>query len=166
MNLLLLKQICIISAFMGAFGGVIALCAPLTLIMLLSAFIFPAIIVLVYLKKNDLIGIINTREGAIFGAIIGFVSFLASFAIYAPISVILAWIVKLISGAFYIPGFLRLLPFDLGTFIVLIFSVIFLAAICAIFNGFWGLVTAYVFEIITGIKKENNENNSIDFEIK
>lgn len=166
MNLLLLKQISIISAFIGAFGGAVALIPPMTLIMLLSAFLFPAVIVLVYLKKNDLIGIINTREGAIFGSVIGFVSFIASFVIYAPVSVILAWIVKLISGAFYIPGFLRLLPFDIGTIIVLIFSVIFLAVISALFNGFWGLVTAYVFEMITGMKKENDENNSVDFEIK
>ena len=166
MNLIIIKQIAILSAFLGAFGGLVALVPPLTLIMLLSAFIFPAIIVLVYLKQNELIGIINTREGTIFGAIIGFVSFIASFVIYAPISIILAWIIKLISGNFYIPGFLRLIPLDLGTFIVLMFSVIFLAGISAIFNGFWGLVTAWIYELITGIKKENNQNNSIDFEIK
>lgn len=166
MNLIILKQLAILSIFIGFIGGAVALLPPLTLVMLLSAFIFPAIMILVYLKQNDLIGIINTREGAIYGAIIGFVSFMASFVVYAPSSIVIAWIVKLISGKFYIPGFLRLLPFDFGTLIVLIFSVIFLAGISAIFNGFWGLVTAWVYEIITGQKKENNQNNSIDFEIK
>lgn len=166
MNLIILKQIAILSAFIGVFGGLVALIPPFTFLMLLSAFIFPAIIILVYLKQNELIGIINIREGAMFGAVIGFVSFIASFIIYAPISVILAWIIKLFSGDFYIPGFLRLLPLDLGTFIVLIFSVIFLAGISAIFNGFWGIVTAWIYELITGEKKENNQNNSIDFEIK
>ena len=38
--------------------------------------------------------------------------------------------------------------------------------ISALFNGFAGLVTAYVYEMITGIKKENNQNSSVDFEIK
>ena len=166
MNLLILKQLSIISAFLGIIGGLVALVPPFTFIMLLSAFIFPAIIVLVYLKQNELIGIFNTREGAIFGALIGFVSFVASFLIYAPVSVIIAWIVKLISGNFYIPGFLRLLPLDFGTFIVLIFAVIFLAAISALFNGFWGLTTAWAYELITGFKKEDNQNTSVDFEIK
>ena len=166
MNLVILKQLIILSAFLGAIGGAAALLPPFTLLMLLSAFIFPAIIILVYLKQNDLIGIINTREGAIFGAVIGFVSFIASFVIYAPVSILIAWIVKLVSGNFYIPGFLRLLPIDLGTFIVLIFSVIFLAGLSAVFNGFWGLVTAWVYELITGQKKDNNQNSSIDFEIK
>jgi hypothetical protein len=36
----------------------------------------------------------------------------------------------------------------------------------ALFNGFTGMVTAWIYEIITGLKKENNQNNSIDFEIK
>lgn len=166
MNLIVLKQLAILGAFIGVLGGLVALLPPFTLLMLLSAFIFPAVIVLVYLKQNDLIGVINTREGAIFGAIIGLVSFIASFIVYAPVSIIIAWIVKLVSGNFYIPGFLRLLPLDFGTIIVLLFSVIFLAAISAIFNGFWGLVTAWVYELITGFKKENNQNNSIDFEIK
>ena len=166
MNLLILKQLSIISAFLGIIGGLVALVPPLTFIMLLSAFIFPAIIVLVYLKQNELIGIFNTREGAIFGALIGFVSFVASFLVYAPVSVIIAWLVKLISGNFYIPGFLRLLPLDFGTFIVLIFVVIFLAAISALFNGFWGLAIAWVYELITGFKKEDNQNTSVDFEIK
>jgi hypothetical protein len=166
MNLIILKQLAILSAFVGVIGGLVALLPPFTLLMLLSAFIFPAILVLVYLKQNDLIGIINTREGAIFGSIIGFISFIASFVVYAPISILLAWIIKLISGDFYIPGFLRLLPFDIGTIIVLIFSVIFLAGLSAVFNGFWGLVTAWVYELITGVKKESYQNNSVDFEIK
>ena len=166
MNIMILKQLALLSTLLGAFGGLVALIPPLTLIMLISAFIFPAAIILIYLKKNDLIGIFNTREGAIFGALIGFVSFIASFLVYAPISVIIAWLVKIISGSFYIPGFLRLISLDFGTLIVLLFAVIFLAGISALFNGFWGLVTAWIYEIITGFKKENDENTSVDFEIK
>ena len=43
---------------------------------------------------------------------------------------------------------------------------ILMAGISALFNGFAGLVTAYVYELITGIKKGKDENSSIDFEIK
>ena len=166
MNLLLIKQIAIISAVLGAIGGLIALIPSFTLLMLLSAFVFPAVIVLVYMKRNELIGIINTREGCIFGAIIGFVSFIASFAAYAPISVIIAWIVKLIFRTNYIPGFLRLIPLDLLSIIVLVLTVIFLAGISAVFNGATGLVTIWVWELVTGESKEKAQNSSIDFEIK
>ena len=44
--------------------------------------------------------------------------------------------------------------------------IIFMAGISALFNGFSGLVTAYVYELLTGIKKAPDENTSIDFEIK
>ena len=61
---------------------------------------------------------------------------------------------------------MRLIPFDFGSIFVLVMCVIFLAGLSAIFNGFFGAVTAYAYELITGIKKGNNENTSIDFEIK
>ena len=46
-----------------------------------------------------------------------------------------------------------------------ILLMLLMAGISALFNGFTGLVTAYVYELITGIKKEANENNSVDFTI-
>ena len=54
----------------------------------------------------------------------------------------------------------------IGTFVVMLFLIIFMGGISALFNGFGGLVTAYAYELITGIKKENNQNSSVDFEIK
>jgi len=164
-NIILIKQIAILSALIGGIGGAIALLPPLTLWMFLLAFICPAILVLVYLKKNELIGIINTQEGCIFGAIIGFVSFIAAFVVYAPVSIIIGLIVRLFNAT-YVPGFLRFIPLNFGSIVVLLISVIFAAAISALFNGFGGFVTAYLYEFITGIKKEANENNSVDFEIK
>jgi len=41
-----------------------------------------------------------------------------------------------------------------------------MGGISALFNAFSGLVTAYVYELITGVKKENNQNSSVDFEIR
>ena len=53
-----------------------------------------------------------------------------------------------------------------GSFVVMILLMILMAGISALFNGFAGLVTAYVYELITGIKKENNQNTNVDFAIK
>ena len=161
MNLLLLKQMAILSAFAGVILGLITVVPFVSaisffiLILCLSAFI------LVYLKQNDLIGIISVREGCIFGAVIGFVSFITFSIVYTPISMLLGWLIPA-----YTQGFMRFFLSSFGSIIVMVLLIILMAGISALFNGFAGLVTAYVYEIITGYKKEANENNSVDFEIK
>ena len=161
MNLLLLKQLSILSAFAGAILGFvtiipyISMLSFMVLILCLSAFI------LAYLKQNDLIGIISLREGCIFGAVIGFVSFIAFSVVYTPISMLLGWLIPS-----YTQGFLRFFLSSFGSFVVMIMLMILMAGISALFNAFAGLVTAYVYELITGMKKGKDENNSIDFEIK
>ena len=161
MNLLLLKQLSILSAFAGAILGFITIIpyvsfiSSMLLILCLSAF------VLAYLKQNELIGIISVREGCIFGAVIGFVSFLAFAVVFTPISMLLGWLIPS-----YTQGFMRFFLGSFGSFIVMIFLIIFMGGISALFNAFSGLVTAYVYELITGVKKENNQNSSVDFEIR
>ena len=162
MNFLLLKQLSILSAIAGVIFGLITVIpyvsffSFLILITCLSAF------VLAYLKQNDLIGIISVREGCIFGAVIGFVSFLTFSAIFAPISMLLGWLIPS-----YTQGFLRFfISAGFGSFIVMLLLIVLMAGISALFNGFAGLVTAYVYELITGMKKDAEENNTIDFRIE
>ena len=159
MNLLLLKQLSILSAFAGAILGFITIIPYVSFIsfMLLILCLF----VLAYLKQNELIGIISVREGCIFGAVIGFVSFLAFAVVFTPISMLLGWLIPS-----YTQGFMRFFLGSFGSFIVMIFLIIFMGGISALFNAFSGLVTAYVYELITGVKKENNQNSSVDFEIR
>lgn len=161
MNLLILKQLSILSLFAGAILGFItiipyvSLFSFLILILCLSAFI------ITYLKQNDLIGLISVKEGCIFGAVIGFVSFISFSIIYAPISMLIGWLVPT-----YSQGFLRFFLTSFGSVIVMILLMLLMAGISALFNGFAGLITAYVYELISGIKKETNENNTIDFTIE
>lgn len=161
MNLLILKQLSILSLFAGAILGFItiipyvSLFSFLILILCLSAFI------ITYLKQNDLIGLISVREGCIFGAVIGFVSFISFSIIYAPISMLIGWLVPT-----YSQGFLRFFLTSFGSVIVMILLMLLMAGISALFNGFAGLITAYVYELISGIKKETNENNTVDFTIE
>lgn len=161
MNLLILKQLSILSLFAGAILGFItiipyvSLFSFLILILCLSAFI------ITYLKQNDLIGLISVREGCIFGAVIGFVSFISFSIIYAPISMLIGWLVPA-----YSQGFLRFFMTSFGSVIVMILLMLLMAGISALFNGFAGLITAYVYELISGIKKETNENNTVDFTIE
>ena len=51
-----------------------------------------------------------------------------------------------------------------GGVFVMLSLLLFLALISALMNAFSGLTTAYVYELLSGLKKAENEN--IDFEIK
>ena len=42
--------------------------------------------------------------------------------------------------------------------------IFFIALLSALMNAFAGLATSYVYELLTGLKKESND--SVDFEIK
>ena len=66
----------------------------------------------------------------------------------------------------YSQGFLRFFLTSFGSFVVMVLLMILMAGISALFNGFAGLVTAYVYELISGIKKDANENNTVDFTIE
>ena len=161
MNLLLLKQLSILSAFAGAILGFITIIPYVSFISFMLLILCLSAFVLAYLKQNELIGIISVREGCIFGAVIGFVSFLAFAVVFTPISMLLGWL-----SPSYTQGFMRFFLGSFGSFIVMIFLIIFMGGISALFNAFSGLVTAYVYELITGVKKENNQNSSVDFEIR
>ena len=161
MNLLLLKQLSILSAFAGAILGFITIIPYVSFISFMLLILCLSAFVLAYLKQNELIGIISVREVCIFGAVIGFVSFLAFAVVFTPISMLLGWLIPS-----YTQGFMRFFLGSFGSFIVMIFLIIFMGGISALFNAFSGLVTAYVYELITGVKKENNQNSSVDFEIR
>lgn len=161
MNLLLLKQLSILGLFAGAMLGLVAVIPFAFWICILISMFWISAFVLGYLKQQDLIGIINVREGSIFGAVIGFVAFIAFAIVFIPISSLLGLIFK--SYSLDVLGFFMS---DFGSFIVLILLIISTAGLAALFNGFTGLITAYVYELLSGIKKENNENNTIDFTVE
>lgn len=161
MNLLLLKQISILSAIAGVALGLITIIPFINLFSFMVLMLCLSVFILFYMRKNELIGIINLREGCLIGAVIGFVSFMAFSVVYIPITMLLGWLIPS-----YSQGWIRFFMGGFGTFIVMLFLVLFVAGLSALFNGFAGLVYVYITELITGIRKENNQNSSVDFEIK
>ena len=161
MNLLLIKQLSIISAIAGVILGLVTVIPYISLFSFIILLTCISAFILVYLKQNDLIGILSIKEGCISGAIIGFVSFMAFAIVYAPISIVLSTLIP----TYPQKHFLYFIT-DFGTFIVTLFILLFIAGIGALFNGFTGLITAYAYQMITGIKKGNDENNSIDFTVE
>lgn len=158
MNELLLKQIAMLSAITGGALGILSLIPYVNIFSFSLLIICLSSAILVYMKKENLIGIFDLKEGGIFGGIIGFFSFLAFSIIFIPLDMLLSFIFR---------GYNSFLPFffnSFGSFIVLVMLIFFLALLSALMNGFAGLTTAYVYELLSGIKKEENE--SVDFEIK
>ena len=93
MNLLLIKQLSIISAIAGVILGLITVIPYISLFSFIILLTCISAFILVYLKQNDLIGILSIKEGCISGAIIGFVSFMAFAIVYAPISIVLSTLI-------------------------------------------------------------------------
>lgn len=164
MNPLLIKQIAILSAILGGILGGLTLIPFVQNFSFMTLILLVAAIVIVYMKKNDLIGIIDVKEGALLGGIAGFVSFLAFSVVFMPLVMLLGWLLSLLKvnyNTFGISIFIQTGPF------VLIMLVVFLGLLSALMNAFTGLVTAYVYEFLTGIKKEEKtKEEAIDFEIK
>lgn len=160
MNILLLKQVALFSALIGGAIGLITLIPFVGTLAFLTLILFLSAIIIIYLKKNDLIGIINLKEGAILGAVIGFSAFIAFSIIFSPLSIIIG----MIFSKYYIGHLLTMFLTNFGGFFVMIMLLFFLALISALMNAFSGLTTAYIFELLSGLKKAENEN--IDFEIK
>lgn len=163
MNPVLLKQTSILSAILGGILGVATLIPFVRNFSFLLLILCVSAVVIIYMKKNDLIGIIDVREGAILGAIIGFISFIAFSIVYIPSVVLLSAFLSLFKiyyNTFGITIFIQ------SGFFVLVILVIFLGFLSALMNAFSGLVTAYIYEILSGIKKEEKEAEHIDFEIK
>lgn len=160
-NELLLKQIAILSALAGGVLGFLTIFPYINIFSVTILVICLAAGILVYMKRENLIGIFDMKEGAILGAVVGFVSFIAASIIYIPLDIILGLIPLAAFKAHFI---MRFFFNSFGSFIVMLMLIFFVALLSALMNAFAGLATSYVYEILTGLKKENNE--SFDFEIK
>jgi hypothetical protein len=158
MNPIIVKQSAVLSAILGGILGAITLVPFVNTFSFLLLMLAVSAVVIVYMKKNDLIGIIDVKEGAVLGGIIGFVAFIAFSIVFVPLASILGLIFK---G--YYPYVLYLVK---DGFFVLILLVVFMGILSALMNGFAGLVTAYVYEFLSGIKKEEKAKEQFDFEIK
>lgn len=162
MNLLLIKQIGLFSVLIGLIIGLVTIIPLLGPIVFTLYFMALSAGIIIYLKKNNILGDITVKEGGILGAVIGFASFIAFSIVFVPLSTLLAifvnnWAGKVIVQCFTSPA----------TFFVFLFLIFFVALLCALMNGFSGAVTAYIYEVLSGLKHneevyenyENRENN-------
>ena len=151
MNIILLKQISILSAILGAALGLVTLIPYIGVLSFLICVFAAGSLVLIYMKKLELIGELDTKSWAIYGAISGFVSFIGFSIAFVPIATIIGMIVK---TSYYLGISLM---FRLGFFITIL-MIIFVAVLAALMNGFGAMTTSYAISLYNSqIKQSSND---------
>ncbi|MBR3888942.1 hypothetical protein IKJ53_00345 [bacterium] len=164
MNLLLLKQIGLLGALIGLGMGVISLIPFIGHFLFVLYFLLLSAVIIVYLKKINILGKITIKEGGIIGAVLGFCSIIAFSIVFVPLAALIQFI---FSFENILLDIVKYAFTSVSFFFVLIFFMVFLALLCALMNGFSGAVTAYIYEVLEEYKKGQEvsfERN--DFEIK
>lgn len=138
MNQLVVKRAVVFSSI---FGAVLGLCALVPAIIGYVGFILvfcSSIIIILYMKKNEKhLGIIDTQQGAILGAVVGFFTTVGFFSVFSP----MVCIIKMFFKSYYdyaIPGMF-------ATGIWLFFVVVFMVGVMfAMTNAASGMALAWV----------------------
>lgn len=157
MNFELMKKVTLLSVFVGFVIGLITLVPYINLFsfLFLTFLIAPALII--YLKMNNMLGIVDTREGAIIGAIIGIASFTGFFILFTPLSALIGLLYK--NGVYVV---MKWFFSSGGGIMVLILAFLMIGSLIALFNAFSGTFTAYLYQEQQKLHKEQNQNFQIE----
>ncbi len=162
MNKLLIKQLVILSLIVGAALGVVTIIPYIGLLAFLAMVFVSSSIVMIYMKKNNFIGKLIIKDGAVLGSVIGFFSCIGFCTTLIPLAAIISlinhlWFHKLTwyssMGVWFTNGF--------GGFFVLLMMVLFVAMLCALFNAFSGLATVFFYDQFLN-EEQDNETFHID----
>ncbi|MCI5824283.1 MAG: hypothetical protein MRZ90_05020 [Candidatus Gastranaerophilales bacterium] len=160
MELVVLKRMVVISSILGAVLGVITVIPVVNVLSFLAIMFLASPSVIIYMTKYNLIGILNLKETLIYGAIIGFISFLGFSLTFVPLATIIGLIYK---NSFYL-GVSML--FREGFFVMLL-MVIFVALLGgALMNSFSALIYHQIRTYFFNYETNNDIlNENIDYEI-
>lgn len=162
MNIMLIKKMAVLSLILGAALGIITIIPFIGFFSFMTLMFLSSAIVLVYMKKHDMIGKLIPKDGALFGSIIGFVACLGFCLTLVPLAAIIAWINNLwfhkltwymSMGMWFKNG--------LGGYIVLFMMVFFVALLSALMNAFSGLATVHLYSQLLN-KEDDNQTFHID----
>lgn len=153
-NVTLLRQASFLSMIIGVGIGLVSLIPIVgSLVFVLYFMLFSAGLI-VYLKKNNILGEISVKEGAIFGAITGTVSFIGLYCSYLPIVLIISLI-----NQNYNPLISNIVQYSFTSplyLFALLFMLILFALLCGLMNCFGGGVVAYVYEVLANLQNDDN----------
>ena len=146
MSKLLIKQVSILSAILSAILGILALIPIIRNAAVLVVTILIAPIVLIYLKKLNILEEIDIQKGMILGTIIGVVSTFVFILVFTPFDLLLSLFIK--DGYIY---WIASLIKNAGFFVysMLLFFICILGGLT---NAFSGLATAYLYDFLGKMK--------------
>lgn len=140
-NKVFLKNLLVLSSILGLILGLITIVPFICNLSFFVVMTLVAPILFVYMKKINLIGFVDPKQGGIYGAIVGFVSFLGFSLSFVPLATIIGFLYK---GSYYLGVSLL---FRSGFFVTLM-MVIFVAILSALINAFSGFMTMYIYNQI------------------
>jgi hypothetical protein len=157
-----LKPTIILSAMVGGALGLLLLMPFFSFNFLVCMmFSLVSVFVILYLKKNGLVGILEPVDGAIIGALSGFVCVIAANIVYIPLYGIISAVFKSFGQGIGISIFARIMIQNFNLFITGMF-LFFFGIIGAIFNAFSGLICAFVYEKFEMDKPEDTTHFEIE----
>ena len=162
MNKILIKEMGILSLILGLVCGVLVLVPFIDIFVILILLFLSSVIVYLYMKKKNALGLFEPKEAAMYGAVIGFVSFLGFCATMLPLTFALSFLFKKSWFSFVHQ------IFSLGMIngiVFLVMLVLFIAAMSAMFNAFSAMLAILAVQAFEGTNK-NKDDLKIDVEIK
>ena len=156
MNTNLLKQICLLSLFLGAALGILTLIPFIDQIAFWILMCFSAACVMLFMIKIEFLELQSVKESVILGAIIGFVAFIGFSLTYIPVTVMLAKFFKLYTN------YGIAISLSNASFGLTLVLVVFMGVLAATVNAFSGFLTYYGIDFYKMLYKKE-ENN---FEVK
>lgn len=155
MNTTILKQICLLSIFLGAALGVITIIPFIGEIAFWILMCLTAPVVLCFMIYNGSLAIQEVKESIILGSIVGFVSFIGFSIFYIPIVTLLAKVFNIY------PNYGVSVALSNASFGILFILVLFMGVLSATVNAFSGFLTFYGIDLFKMFNKKNEK-----FEVK
>ena len=149
MNTNLLKQISLLSLFLGAALGVITLIPFIGELAFWILMCAASPIVILFMMKMEMIDIQTVKESVVIGSIIGFISFIGFSIFYMPISVLL---IKLFN---YSTNYGVSLALSQASFGLIVVMVLFISVLSATVNAFSGFLTYYGIDLYKMLNKKD-----------
>ena len=151
MNKNVLKQISLISLFLGAILGVITVVPYIGELAFWTLMCLSAPIVILFLIWLHALKIQSVQESAVVGSIIGFIAFIGFSLFYMPIISVLAKVFNIYPnlGVSY--------AISNSSFGLLIILVIFMGVLSATVNAFSGFLTFYGIELHKMLNKKDTK---------
>lgn len=149
MNTNILKQISLLSLFLGAALGVITLIPFIGELAFWVLMCAASPIVILFMMKMEMIDIQTVKESVVIGSIIGFVSFIGFSIFYMPISVLL---IKIFN---YSTNYGVSLALSQASFGLIIVMVLFISVLSATVNAFSGFLTYYGVDLYKMLNKKD-----------